>query len=105
MDVTNMNSLENNSFDAVIDKGTMDAVLCGSSSYLKAVIMMKEVQRVLKTDGVFILISSGKPDNRVFHLERDFLSFDTNIFTIKNEYELGNGIGKHEKVILFKLLR
>jgi ubiquinone/menaquinone biosynthesis C-methylase UbiE len=37
--------------------------------------MMKEVQRVLKTDGHYIAISYGKPENRAYHFERDHLSF------------------------------
>lgn len=32
MDVRQMNSFDNGSFDAVIDKGTLDSILCGDSS-------------------------------------------------------------------------
>lgn len=32
MDARQMNSFDAGSFDAVIDKGTLDAILCGDSS-------------------------------------------------------------------------
>lgn len=28
---------------------------------------MKEIQRVLKSGGIYILVSYGKPKNRLFH--------------------------------------
>ena len=67
MDVTNMNELENNSFDLAIDKSTIDALLCGDDSFVMVAKMMKETQRVLKTGGVYFAISYGKPESRSFH--------------------------------------
>ena len=101
MDATNL-TFEENTFDVVIDKGTFDSILCSKNSFLKVVMMLGEIQKVLKNKGIYILISSGKPDNRIFHLERDFLSFDINIFTIKKEYNLN--IGKYEKVLVIYLI-
>ncbi|KAL9250710.1 eEF1A lysine and N-terminal methyltransferase-like protein [Drosera capensis] len=50
------------SFDAAIDKGTLDSILCGSNSMKNATMMLEEVQRylmanyrVLKDKGVYIL--------------------------------------------------
>ncbi len=63
---------ENNTFDVVIDKSTMDALLCGDQSFLNVAIMTKEVQRVLKTGGIYLIISYGQPENRVAHLVRNF---------------------------------
>ena len=51
----------------VADLGTLDAILCGQSSFLNVAIAMKEIQRVLKSGGIYILISYGKPKNRLFH--------------------------------------
>jgi ubiquinone/menaquinone biosynthesis C-methylase UbiE len=59
---------EDNIFDLVIDKSTTDSILCGEKSFLNAAIVMKEVQRVLKTGGIYIVISYGSPENRVLHL-------------------------------------
>jgi ubiquinone/menaquinone biosynthesis C-methylase UbiE len=76
------------SFDIAIDKSTMDALLCGENSFLNVAIMTKEVQRVLKNDGVYMVISYGQPENRVLHLEREHLSLDLNVFTIKKNYHI-----------------
>ena len=37
--------------------------------------MTKEVQRVLKPEGVYFVVSYGRPENRNFHFERDHLDF------------------------------
>ena len=97
MDVRKLD-YEDNEFDLAIDKSTMDAILCGDNSFVNVAIMTKEVQRVLKKRAYYIIISYGQPNNRVFHLEREHLSFDLNIFTIKKDYT-DNGIDTHEKVI------
>jgi ubiquinone/menaquinone biosynthesis C-methylase UbiE len=63
---------EDNTFDLAIDKSTIDALLCGDSSFLNVAIMTKEVQRILKTNGIYMIISYGQPENRVFHLVSHF---------------------------------
>ena len=40
MDVMNMR-FDSNFFDLIIDKSTIDALLCGDSSFLNTAIMMK----------------------------------------------------------------
>jgi len=99
MDVRKLQFNENE-FDVAIDKSTMDAVLCGDNSFFNVAVMTKEVQRILKTGGYYVVISYGQPNNRVFHLEREHLSFDINIFTIKKDFqiEMENGPSKHEKI-------
>ena len=44
-------------FDLVVDKSTIDALLCGNFAYLNVAIMLKECQRVLKTGGYYMAIS------------------------------------------------
>ncbi|XP_050372199.1 uncharacterized protein LOC126790106 [Argentina anserina] len=61
MDVRDMNAFETASFDAVIDKGTLDSLLCGSNSQQNAARMLNEVWRVLKDKGVYILVTYGAP--------------------------------------------
>ena len=42
-------------FDLVLDKGTLDAMLCSKhTGYYDAALMLKECQRVLKTDGYYV---------------------------------------------------
>jgi hypothetical protein len=67
MDVRDL-QYEDNSFDLIIDKSTMDALLCGDQSFLNTAIMTKEVQRVLKTGGIYMIISYGQPENRINHM-------------------------------------
>jgi ubiquinone/menaquinone biosynthesis C-methylase UbiE len=60
--------IEDNSFDLAIDKSTIDALLCGDHSFMNVAIMTKEVQRILKVGGIYLIISYGQPENRVIHL-------------------------------------
>lgn len=53
------------SFNAVIDKGTLDSVLCGEGSTANVAKMCMEVSRVLKPNGVYFICSYGVPDNRL----------------------------------------
>ena len=69
-------------FDVTIDKSTIDAILCGDNAFLNVATMLKEVQRVLKTSGVYLAISYGKPENRSFHLEREHLKFQIKQFVL-----------------------
>ena len=72
MDVRDI-KLESNSVDLAIDKSTIDALLCGEDSFTNVAKMIKEVQRVLKIGGYYMIISYGNPESRVFHLKRKFL--------------------------------
>ncbi|XP_024545098.1 uncharacterized protein LOC9645030 [Selaginella moellendorffii] len=69
MDVRNMAVFGDNSFDAVIDKGLMDSMLCGSNGFIDVRFMLEETRRVLKPGGVFILITYGEPLLRMHHLK------------------------------------
>jgi ubiquinone/menaquinone biosynthesis C-methylase UbiE len=86
-------------FDLAVDKSTIDALLCGEKSFLNIAKMLKEVQRVLKDGGIYMAISYGKPENRVFHFEKEHLSFDINIFTIKKAYYMEENNENNEKVL------
>ena len=52
----------------MVDQGTLDAILCGNSSFYNAAVMVKEVQRVLKTGGIYLVVSYGYPQARILHL-------------------------------------
>ena len=106
MDVRNL-QFEKNYFDFIIDKSTIDAILCGESSFINVAKMLKEVDRVLKVGGIYMIVSYGQPENRIFHLERDYLNFETTTYTIKKDYhiEVDNEFDdidneKFEKVII-----
>ncbi|KAK9147116.1 hypothetical protein Sjap_007019 [Stephania japonica] len=78
MDVRDMSEFESGSFDAVIDKGTLDAIMCGNNSQENSIKMVEEIRRVLKDEGVYILISYGAPAIRLSILMRE-----TCLWTIK----------------------
>ena len=67
MDVRDL-KFKDDTFDLAIDKSTIDALLCGDHSFLNVAIMTKEIQRVLKVGGIYLIISYGQPENRVMHL-------------------------------------
>ena len=66
---------DDNTFDCIIDKSTMDALLCGEQSFLNVAIMTREVQRVLKKGGTYVIISYGQPENRIIHLVKFLINF------------------------------
>lgn len=68
MDIQNM-SFEDGSFDAVIDKATLDAVICGDESMCDPNKMISEIYRVLKNEGLFICISYGMPEFRMDYFQ------------------------------------
>jgi ubiquinone/menaquinone biosynthesis C-methylase UbiE len=72
---------EDGSFDAVIDKGTFDSVLCGDGSGPNAELMLNEVHRVLSPSGVYICITYGQPEQRISYFNRK--EYDWNVFVQK----------------------
>ena len=69
-------------FDLIIDKATMDTVLCTDNALLNITKMTKEISRALKTGGVYLILSYGGPHERLIHLKRDHLAFDIKICKI-----------------------
>eukprot|EP00831_Metopus_contortus_P050327 TRINITY_DN4233_c0_g1_i4.p1 TRINITY_DN4233_c0_g1~~TRINITY_DN4233_c0_g1_i4.p1 ORF type:complete len:202 (-),score=33.87 TRINITY_DN4233_c0_g1_i4:121-726(-) len=51
-------------FDVVIDKGTLDCILCGEGSKASSDLMLREVYKVLSPSGIYICISYGVPTFR-----------------------------------------
>jgi ubiquinone/menaquinone biosynthesis C-methylase UbiE len=58
MDVRCM-AFDDESFDVVVDKGCLDAILCSEGSHPSMLAMFREINRVLKRDGVYICVSHG----------------------------------------------
>ncbi|KAH7331211.1 hypothetical protein KP509_20G020300 [Ceratopteris richardii] len=65
MDVLDMSHFGDGSFDSVIDKGTLDAIMCVVGGPYNAGLMMAEVSRVLRPGGIYILITTGNPESRL----------------------------------------
>jgi len=83
MDVRDL-SYNENFFDLVVDKSTIDALLCGDNSFINVAIMTKEIIRTLKVGGIYMIISYGQPENRIFHLVKLDFNLTFNYFLNKN---------------------
>ncbi|KAI4335055.1 hypothetical protein L6164_013737 [Bauhinia variegata] len=82
MDVRDMSAFETESFGAIVDKGTLDSILCGGDSRQNATQMLKEVWRVLKDKGVYILVTYGAPSHRL-RLLRESSSWEIKLHVIE----------------------
>ena len=69
MDVLDMKEIQTGTFNTVIDKGTLDSVLCGDNSVSNAQKMIAEVFRLLAPGGHYICITFGDPEHRKKYLE------------------------------------
>ena len=58
MDVRNL-QYKDESFDVVIDKSLLDALICGGGALANTQMMMDEIYRVLTPTGVYICVSHG----------------------------------------------
>ncbi len=59
-----------------------DAVLCSENNLKDIQSVLKEMYRVLKTGGVYLMISHGAPDNRVNHIKR-YIEVDIDVIPIR----------------------
>lgn len=60
-----MPQYEDDTFGTVVDKGTLDAVLCSGTGLGDVRCYVSEAHRVLVPGGVFLLISLGQPEARL----------------------------------------
>ena len=68
MDCTAL-TFKSETFDVVFDKGTTDSILCGDSPMYSVYKTLSEVSRVLKSSGLFFMISYAKPESRLYIFE------------------------------------
>jgi SAM-dependent methyltransferase len=64
-DCRSMPQFEDGTFGAVVDKGTLDAVLCSGTGLGDVRCYVGEAHRLLAPGGSFVLISLGAPDARL----------------------------------------
>lgn len=103
MDVRDI-KYKDNYFDLAIDKSTIDALLCGDDAFINVAKMIKEVQRVLKVGGYYMIISYGTPDNRVLHLNRKFEKFKIEILKIEKDFVEEEGYDNYHYIYLCQKL-
>ena len=72
-----------NSFDVVIDKGTIDALSCSPQCWAVIRDANKEVQRVLAPGGSYVVFSYAPPDVRFPHFQRRCFTWEATATTIR----------------------
>jgi len=72
MNVLDMSQFASDEFNVIIDKGTLDSIICGENSISLVDKMMKEIYRVLSENGVFYCISYNDEDHRKTFFVRKF---------------------------------
>ncbi|XP_044491753.1 EEF1A lysine methyltransferase 4-like isoform X2 [Mangifera indica] len=82
MDVRDMSFFPDGSFDSVIDKGTLDSLMCGSDAPISAAQMLSEVSRLLKPGGIYMLITYGDPKVRMIHLNHSEYNWNILLYII-----------------------
>ncbi|MEW5307482.1 MAG: hypothetical protein WDW36_009876 [Sanguina aurantia] len=68
------------SFDGVVDKGCLDAVLCGER--LGGHQVVQECHRVLRPGGVYLMISHSEPQARLQFLITPLLPWEVTVYVI-----------------------
>jgi len=58
------------SYDAIIDKGLLDSVICSPSGDMYAYVLVNEIGRLLSDEGIYICISHANPEERLKYLEQ-----------------------------------
>ena len=66
-DCLSMKDFQDESFDYVFDKGTLDSLICSSESNKIVPNYIKEISRVLKKGGIYFVVSYGTPNTRTIH--------------------------------------
>ncbi|KAK3138868.1 hypothetical protein QOZ80_5AG0374490 [Eleusine coracana subsp. coracana] len=80
MDVRDMSVFDDESFDCVLDKGTLDAMMCADDAPDGASKMLEEVARILRPCGIYLLITYGAPKERVPLLNKGRCSWNTTFY-------------------------
>lgn len=66
-----MPQLATASFGCVLDKGTVDALLCGDDDEADSLAMLRECERVLRPgSGVYVCVTYAPPRTRLRYLQR-----------------------------------
>lgn len=68
-DCRHMPQLPSDSFGSCIDKGTLDAVVCSKTGHVDSESYVKEVFRILRPGGSFLLLSLAGPSTRLSILQ------------------------------------
>lgn len=74
-----MPEVPSGSYEGVIDKGTLDAILCGTSSSRSSMMMLLECCRVLGPMGALMVITYGDPSARLQYLNQEVFGWSVEV--------------------------
>ena len=75
MNVCEMGEFKDKTFDVVFDKALLDTILCGENALVTVEKMMKEVHRVLKDEGYYIIISNASEEGRKLMFDKEMWEY------------------------------
>ncbi|KAF5752645.1 methyltransferase-like protein 13 [Tripterygium wilfordii] len=93
MDVRDMSFFPDESFDSIIDKGTLDSLMCGTDAPISSTRMLGEVSRLLKPGGIYMLITYGDPKVRMHVLKQPVCNWKITLYIIPRPGFKGSGNG------------
>ena len=82
MDATDL-KYQDNYFDVVIEKATIDTLLCGINPSYSVSLMISEMERVLKPTGSLLVVSHGKPEYRTCFFEPPIANLSIKTFVLQ----------------------
>jgi len=75
---------EDESFDVVIEKNTIDCLFCYEDYPVRVMKVMKDCYRVLKEGGVMLSFSHGKEKSRRFFYRNRFSPFNIEVIPVQD---------------------
>lgn len=83
LDVRDMSFFGDGSFDCIIDKGTLDAMMCGDDAPHGAYKMLAEVARLMRPGGIYMLITYGAPKERLTLLNQVRCHWEVELYIMR----------------------
>ena len=91
LDITEpLDILDSDSFTLIIDKGTLDCVVCSSAYQRRTQQMLQNVHRILAPGGCFVCVSYGRPETRLGYFKEQAYKWQVEVQKIqkKNSVEV-----------------
>eukprot|EP01129_Flabellula_baltica_P012583 TRINITY_DN5692_c0_g1_i1.p1 TRINITY_DN5692_c0_g1~~TRINITY_DN5692_c0_g1_i1.p1 ORF type:complete len:202 (-),score=29.29 TRINITY_DN5692_c0_g1_i1:44-649(-) len=73
-------------FDVIVDKATLDSIMCSNKSFKKVNMMIRQIYRVLKPGGIYISISHASPEDRLELFRTESANFQVEVVQLEKEY-------------------
>lgn len=100
MDVLDLSYFDNCSFDSVIDKGTLDAIMCVAGGPYNIAMMLAEITRIMKPGGIYMLVSFASPSLSLPLLNRDAFGWSIDPYIITKQGSSTGGQNPYSEPVL-----